>query len=263
MTDVRLPASGAIRARFYPAGSFANWQRPTVAEANAGLDIADAISWNDFDFGTQASNTTNDPAITAKSNVADRGAAQYGGGLSFYYPRDFDDDSNVYSLTFDALGEPRTIGYIIISIDGDLSETNTPLYGGGATRDFASGDFANVYKIQTGGYNEVITGEEAFRYTISMLPQGELAVYTVIGTGAATVVTLPATIASGAGDIDTITGTVTGRVYTRGLRWTTSDATKATVSQNGVVTSIAAGTATITGTFEATGSSDTTLVTVT
>lgn len=262
MTDIRLPASGAIRLRFYLPNAFANYERPTPTELNAGLDIADSTSWNDFDFGTQASNTTNDPAITAKSNVSDRGAAQYGGGISFYYPRSFDDIANEYSNTYDALGEPRTVGYIAMSVDGDLSENNTPLYVGGAIRDFAAGDLVSIYKIITGGYTEVVTGEEAFRYTINFLSQGELAVYTVVSAGTPAVVVTPATLASGAGDIDVLNATVSGRQYTRGLRWTTSDAAVATVSQNGVVTSIAAGSATITGTFEATGTADTVAVTV-
>lgn len=262
MVDIRLPASGALRVRYALPNAFANWESPTVTEANAAQDIADSISWNDYDFGVQASNTNDDPAITAKGNVQDRGASQFGGSLSFYYPREYDDNSNIHSLTFDALGEPRTMGYILVSIDGDLSENNTPLYVGGATRDFAAGDYIHVSKIQTGGYTESVTGEEAFRYTVSFLSQGDLAIYTVVRTTVATVVTLPATLASGAGDIDVITGTVLGRPYTRGLRWSTSDAAVATVSQNGIVTSIAAGTATITAEFEATGATDTTAVTV-
>lgn len=264
MVDTRLPSSGSIRLRWGLPNAFVNAERPTVAELNACLDIADSVSWNDFGFGVQASNQTSDPAITAKGNVQDRGASQFGGGISFYYPRAYGDISNAHSLTYDALDEPRTLGYIVISVDGDLSTTNTPLYAGGATRNFASGDYVHVFKVMTAGYAESVTGEEAFRYTISFLPQGDIALYTVAGTGAAVVVVTPATKSQTvlAGPF-ALTATLTGRTYTRGLRWTTSDATKATVSQNGIVTPKAAGSVTITATFEATGASASSAVTLT
>ena len=94
--DQRYPISGSIRIWFLTSNGVANPEAPTLAELNAGLDISDAISWNDKDFGVQASNTTNDPAITAKGNVTDRGAAQYGGGLSLYYPFDRSDATSIY-----------------------------------------------------------------------------------------------------------------------------------------------------------------------
>jgi hypothetical protein len=212
------------------------------------LDISDSISWNDFDFGLQASNTIDDPAITAIGKVSDRGAAQFGGGLSFYYPGAFGDASNDYSLTYDALDQPRTRGFLVIRIDGAES---SPLAN--------TGDLVHVFRVMTDGYAESITGEEAFRYTITFLSQGDLAVRTVLGGG--TVVT-PATLAVAVGAKSRLSATVGGRVYTNGVKWTTSDSTKATVSSAGVVTGVAAGSATITATFEATGGTDTTAVTV-
>lgn len=264
MTDQRLPASGAIRLRFAVEGAFANELSPTVTEANAALDIADGVSWNDLDTLIQASNTNNDPAITSKSNIADRGAAKYGGHISFYHPKLYGDDSNLYSVIYDALKTPRTVGYLIWSIDGDLSENNTPLYSGGATRDFAAGDIVTVMKVITGGYADAIVGEEAFRYTINFLPQGVLASNTVIRTSTVTVVVTPATLAATVVDGPVqLNATVNGRQYTRGLSWTVDNATLGTVSQNGVVTPIAAGVLTVTGTFDATGATDTSIITLT
>lgn len=261
MTDVRLPSSGNIQVRWHAANAFANPARPTPTEINAGLKLANAASWNDFGFGLQASNTTNDPALSAKSNVSDRGAAQYGGAISFYYPRDFDDNTNEYKLVYDALKTPRTLGWITMSVDGELSDSNVATYTGGMTQTAATGDLVDVFKVMTVGWAESITGEEAFRYTVTFLPQGEVYVNTVIGT-TSTVVVTPATATAAAGAVVALTGTVDGRDYTRGLRWTSSNTAKATVSQNGVVKAIAAGTATITGTFEHTGASDTTAITV-
>jgi uncharacterized protein YjdB len=112
----------------------------------------------------------------------------------------------------------------------------------------------------TDGYAESITGEEAFRYTVTFLSQGDLAVRTVVGGG--TVVATPSTLALAVGDVERAAATVGGRVYTNGVKWTSSDPTKATVSSAGVVTGVAAGSATITATFEATGGTDTIAVTV-
>ena len=248
MTDIKVPASGNIRVWWALENAFSNWQAPTQTELRACLDISDSISWNDFDFGLQASNTIDDPAITAMGKVSDRGAAQFGGGLSFYYPGAFGDDSNDYSLTYDALDQPRTRGFLVIRIDG---EESSPLAN--------TGDLVHVFRVITDGYAESITGEEAFRYTITFMSQGDLAVRAVLGGG--TVVT-PATLTVATGAKSRLSATVGGRVYTNGVKWTTSDATKATVSSAGVVTGVAAGSATITATYEATGGTDTTAVTV-
>src|SRR5690606_71934 len=126
--------------------------RPTPTEVNAGLVITDDISWNDFDFGVSASNTNNDPSLAAKSNTSDRGAAQYGGGISLYLPGDFDDDSNTHKLAYEALEVPRTDGWLTVQIDGELSENNTPTYSGGLVQAAADGDLIHVFKVQSGGY---------------------------------------------------------------------------------------------------------------
>jgi hypothetical protein len=252
MTDVKLPSSGNIRVWWALENAFANWESPTASEINASLDISDSISWNDFDFALQASNVIDDPAITAIGKVSDRGAAQFGGGLSFYYPGAFDDASNEYSLTYDALDQPRTRGFLVIRIDGEESSASA-----------AAGDLVHVFRVMTDGYAESITGEEAFRYTVTFLSQGDLAVRTVVAGGSApAVVTLPSTLAMAVGDHERVATTVGGRNYTNGVKYTTSDPTKATVSSAGVVTAVAAGSATITATYEATGGTDTVAVTV-
>lgn len=247
MTDIKVPASGNIRVWWALPSAFANYEVPTAAEINACLDISDAISWNDFDFNLEASSQIDDPAITAIGKVIDRGYANFGGSLSLYYPRTFDDATSTYSLAYDALDAPRTLGYVVMRMDGaELTDQAT------------NGDMVHCFKVMTDGYAESITGEEAFRYTVTMLPQGDYAVRTIVGGGNVTGVA--ATLASTAGDVDVLVGLWGGRRYTNGLEWTSSDTSKATV-RAGVVTSVAAGSATITATAP-NGQTDTCAVTV-
>ena len=251
MADVKVPASGNIRVWWALENAFADYKNPTAAEINASLDISNSISWNDFDFNLEASNQLEDPAITSVGKIVDRGYTNWGGSISFYYPRTFDDATSEYSLTYDALDVPRTKGFVVIRIDGEESGTSA-----------AEGDFVHVLKVMTDGYAESVTGEEAFRYTVTMLPQGDFAVRTVVeGASAAAVAVSPATIASSAGDVDVLATTWGGRVYTNGVTYTTSDSAVATVSLAGVVTSVATGSATITATAP-NGETDTCAVTV-
>ena len=238
MTDIKVPASGNIRVWFALTNAFADYKNPTAAEINASLDLSDAVSWNDFDFNLEASNQLEDPAITSVGKIVDRGYTNWGGSISFYYPKTFDDSTSKYSAVYDMLDAPRTSGYLVVRIDGEESAATA-----------AAGDFVHVLKVMTDGYAESITGEEAFRYTVTFLPQGDFAVRTVVeGASAAAVVVSPATLATSAGDHDELAVTWGGRTYTNGVTYTTSDSTKATVSSAGVVTSVATGSATITAT---------------
>lgn len=253
MTDVKYPVSGSIRIWWVPANGLANPKAPTAAEIAAGLDISDAVSWNDKDFGVNASNTTSDPAITATGNTQNRGASQYGGSLSFYYPEDFDDTTNLYATVWLALHAPGTAGYLVTRVDG-LEKAQATGDATGPGWEPAAGDLVNVYRVETAGYSEQITGEEAFRYTISFLPKGLVAPFSVVRANATPVKPIiggASTVAVGAHAI--VTATLVGRKYTRGLTWKSADNAVATVSANGVVTGVSAGTASITATDKATG----------
>ena len=252
MTDVKVPSSGNIRVWWALENAFANFEAPTAAEINASLDISDAISWNDFDFNLDTSNEIDDPAITTVGKRIDRGYANFGGSISMYYPRNFDDASSVYSLAYDALDQPRTRGFLVLRIDG---EESSPLA--------EAGDLVHVFRVITDGYAESIVGEEAFRYTVTFLMQGDYCVRGVVaGVSPAAVEITPSTLSTSVNDVDRLKATVGGRSYTNGVKWSSSDPSVATVSAAGVVTSVSAGTATITATYEKNGQTDTCAVTV-
>ncbi len=248
MTDVKVPSSGNIRVWWALSNAFSDYKNPTAAEINASLDISNAVSWNDFAFNLEASNQLEDPAITSLGKVIDRGYTNWGGTISLYYPRTFDDSTSEYSDVYDALDAPRTTGYLVLRVDGEESSATA-----------ANGDLVHVLKVTTDGYAESITGVEAFRYTVTFLPQGDYAVRTVVGGGV--VGGVAATLASNVGDVDPLVATWGGRNYTNGVTWTSSDNAVATVSSAGIITSVAAGTATITATSPS-GTTDTCAVTV-
>jgi hypothetical protein len=258
MVDIKYPVSGSIRVWWTPTNGFANWKAPTAAELTASMDISDSISWNDKDFGVQASNTVSDPAITATGNAQTRGAAQYGGSFSFYYPKVFNDATNLYSLVYDALRLPNTEGYITVRVDG-LALDQAAGTAAQPGRNAEAGDQVNVFRVATAGYAESITGEEAFRYTVSFLPRGQVQTFAVVranATPVAPVVTgvTTLTIATKYAQLD---ATIVGRKATRGVTWTTSTPSFATISANGIVKALAAGTASFLATDPATNTPST------
>lgn len=254
MANTKVASSGNLVMRWALPGFAANWKKPTVAEVNATLDITDSVSWANYSFGNQASNQVSDPSIADSGNVQARGFAQFGGTISFYYPKAYGNAADANSNTFEALDQPGTLGYVLIRADGLI----TPAGG----RSAVANDFWHIYKVISDGWSDVNTGEENFKYTITFKPQGDLWVNAIV----ATTVTVTASITGGnaftVGQKKPGVAYLAGRqVHTDGypgaFTWTSSDSTKATVDANGVVKGIAAGSATITATWPATGTAST------
>ncbi len=254
MANTKVPSSGNIVIRWALPGFAANWKKPTTAEVNATLDVTDSVAWANYSFGTQASNQVSDPGVADVGNVQTRGFAQFGGTISFYYPRTYNNAADANSNTFEALDTPGTAGYVLIKADGLITPAGT--------RTATNGDFWHVYKVLTDGWADVNTGEENFKYTITFQPQGDLwsNAYVV------TTVTLVSTITGGNAFTvgqkkPAVAYLSTRQVHTDGypgaFSWTSSDSTKATVDANGVVKGIAAGSATITATWAASGTAGT------
>ncbi len=252
MANTNTTSGGNLVMRWALPGFAANWKKPTVAEVNATLDITDSVAWADLGFGAQASNQVSDPAIADTGNVQARGFAQFGGAISFFYPRAYNNAADANSNTFDALDVPGTLGYILIRADGVVSPA-----GG---RIAVNGDFWDIYKVQTDGWADVNTGETGFKYTITFLPKGDLWVNAWVGTTP----TVTASIVGGnsftVGQKKATIAYISGRqVHTDGypgaFTWTSSDSTKVSVDANGVVIGVAAGSATVTAKWDASGTS--------
>lgn len=245
MTNERLYSDGNVRLRVYPSTGFANFHWPLVSELNAGLRLEDAVPWDNFDLGVQASDTSSTPPLSAKASVDVRAQANYGGNIGVWYPGYYNDSANQLSLIYDLLEEPRTEVFVSMSIDGAVGEADQPP----STMLFEDGDYCTVMKLSTDAWNDDNTvGEDPFMYVINMLKKGGLAHYTVASTATPTLAAAGSATGT-TGDTGLYSATVNGRVYTTGVTWSTTDATKATVSPAGVVTYKAAGSVDIVATL--------------
>lgn len=249
---VKLKSSQNITVAIGPANAVANVNAPTAAELNAMQNIAHALSWQDFDFGIQASETVNEPSFADPDNYTDFGAAAYGGGMSLYYPKNYNDASNDLSLAYDLTEKPGTLLYVAIRIDGEKASTS----------DFADGDYVHVFLAMTDSEINSIQGAEAIRRTVGLLQQSVFAVYTIVGSGSTPPVPASPTLALAVGEAKRIPVTVLGREFTNACDFSSDDISVARVSTAGVVKAVGAGTAEITITNSYTGVTGTVDVTV-
>jgi hypothetical protein len=233
---------------------------PLAAEINntGGTSLmhpwSPSISWNEYDFGVQESETLNDPSFADASTYTEFGAKNYGGGISFYKPAKWDDNSNNHSLVYDQTDVPWTPMDVVVRIDG---EKKTDLAA-------ADGDFVHTFRTKTDSDANVWGQPDAHRRTVGFLPQGDAEFYTIVGPHTITAVPA-ATTPWKAGSKGRLCANVQGRDYTNALLFVSSDPAVVKITRGGFyhVTGTSGGTATITITDEAAGTSVTQAVTVT
>lgn len=242
---IKTPSDQNITVAIGPANSVANVNAPTAAELNAMQNISHALSWQDWDFGIQASETVNEPSFADPSNYTDFGAANYGGGMSMFYPKNYDDPSNELSLAYDLTDKPGTLLLIAIRIDGDKKNSTA----------FANGDYVHVFLAMTDSETNSLQGADALRRTIGLLQQSVFAVYTLVGSLTTPPVPAETTVAVAAGASVRVPVTVLGREFTNACEFRSSDPSKVRAGRGGVITGVAAGTATVTVTNPYTGES--------
>lgn len=249
MVDVRLNSLGNVRFRWYPSNGFTNPLWPTVTQMNAGQELEQVTLWDSLSVGAQASETTDLVTIAAKAAIARRAAANYGGSASFMYPGFRADNANAAALVYAALKNVRVSGFLALSIDGEIGQAGQPA----TNMAFANGDYVTIMKVITDEWDDTIVGEDPFSYTRNFLKNGAFAPYTVVSTTAPILAVTPSAASGAAGTKLYMTATVNGRDYTRGINWSSSDTTKATVSPTGVVSLKAAGSVTISGVLPGAG----------
>lgn len=256
----KINTNGNIHWFFYPTNTFADLKNLTVTELNSVFDTANAsnaISYNDTDFGAQASETNDDPSFAASGVSLTRGASQYGGGFSFYYPGEYDDATNSLSRFYDLMSQ-RSEWIVVLRNDGEKAWTDL----------WEEGDLYSSFHILIAGESQSIQGTDAFRYTVTALSQGSMNLYRVVtdSTGGLTVNIDGEPTSPSVDDKGVLAGSVTvdgtTRIYTHGLKWTSDDPDVVEVTRNGVWIAKGAGTAEITATYEPSGDSESVTITV-
>src|SRR5690625_2942103 len=87
--------------------------------AGACLHASRTIAWNDFDFGIQESDRESAPSLADDSTFEDFGQQNYGGGISFFYPKFYDDASSDLSNVYDVTEHEWTLVDVVQRIDGE------------------------------------------------------------------------------------------------------------------------------------------------
>jgi len=255
MADEKVTSNGNVQYWWIPEISLTDPSAPSATEINtSGLNISEAISWDTSTFpGATASNDIDDRSIMDRGNATSRGFAQFAGDLTFFRPNNVQDVTSTFGKVFQAFRTPRVPGFIVArALQGTTGIAGT----------VAAGQWVDVYKFIAATFIDDTEGEDSVKYNVAFLPQGDVYVNTQV-KNATPVVLAPLTLAVGVGVSKTVRATLGSKRATQAVRWVSSDETKATVSQNGVVTGVAAGTANITATHAAaTGATTACVVTV-
>lgn len=213
------------------------------------LAASPSISWNDFDFGTQASEVNSEPSLADASTYEEFGQANFGGSMSFYYPEEYDDNSNMHSLVYDLTDEPGVLIDAAIRIDGDI-ETSASA---------ANGQFVSAYRVSGESEANPFTPGESKRRTVGFAQKSEFAHYVVVGPHDITIIAPASPTVGGAGRIRATQG---GRDVTNSLQWSTSNGAVLNVHPGGFYEALSAGSATVTATDRLTGDTKTQSITV-
>lgn len=218
--------------------------QPAAAELNntggtsAMIMAADAISWADWDFGVQESDTNNEPSMADSSTYEEFGQYNFGGGISFFQPLENDDPSNELSVVKE-LTKVDLAQDIAIRVDGNKPNTQAA----------ANGDYISTFRTTSTAVENPFTPGESKRRTVTFVERDEFAHYTIVGPHVLTAV-VPAVDPWDEGRKARLQVTVQGRDYTNAssIRFSSSDSTVVTIGAGGVyeVVGSAADTATIT-----------------
>lgn len=258
MPDTKVTSNGNVEIWAIPVAGVANINSPTAAEINAGVVLSNAVAWEGSDFpAAEESNDVDDRSILDKGNATSRGFAQFGATLAFFRPQQGDTTSE-YGLAWTFFKTPRVPVILVTRV---LQGTE------GVHVNAAAGQWINVYQFITDTVNDDTEGEDSYKYVVGFRPQGNLAINTQVKNATPPTVTpssLSVTAAVGINHSKTLRAVLGGKRATQVVTWTSANPAVATVSGNGVVTGVAAGSTTVTANHASASAASTTVaITVT
>jgi len=234
------------------AGGIANVNAPTAAEINAGVNLSLAIAADGTDVTASDSSDITDRSIVDRGNAVEPGFDQYAAALTLFRPKDMTDTLDKYVIAYNLFKAGQVSGFIV-------KRRLQSVYDAVA----AVGQMVSVFKVMSDHTEDDTAGEDSVKMLVKFLPRGAVAINTfVAGTAALVPGSATMALAVAAKSAATVRLGAAGPSVTQGAKWVSSDTTKATVSSNGVVTGIAAGTATITASHPSATTAATITVTV-
>lgn len=244
MPDQKVTANGNVQIWLVPSTGIANYKSPTDAEINAGVNVSNAIAWEGTTIPTATeSDDVDDRSLLDKGNATTRGAAQFEAALNFFTPSNHLDLTDLYAQVYDLLRIPRVPLYAVVRV------LQAPE---GVATAASAGQWISVYRFLTDSWIDDISEDDSYKYAVGFLTQGELAVYTQVKNATpVTVVNASGSAALTVGDHAVLRATLGGKRATQVVTWVSSNPAVASVSPNGVVTGVSAGTANITATHPA------------
>lgn len=241
--DEKATSNGNVQVWLVPTVAIADYRSPTAAEIGSGLNVTDALAWEGTTFPTATdSDDVDDRSMLDKGNATTRGAASFEATLNFFYPKDLDENVTDYGKAFSMLRVPRVPLYAITRV----------LQGTEGVADAApsAGQWISVYRFLTDGWTDDISDDDSYKYAVGMLTQGEVKIYTQVQNASAITLTAASTSVN-VGESTTIRAVMGGKRATQAVEWSSDNPAVATVSPNGVVTGVSAGTANIEATHPA------------
>ncbi len=200
------------------------------------LDLSPAVAWQDWSLGATDSDDVEDRGITDPGNATTRGFANFEGTLSFFRDANPDDVTSDYVKAFETFRVPRTYGYLVLRVaEKHWSEP------------FAAGDRVSVFRFVADAITDDTEGDDSVKFTVNFLPQGVMYPYTVVADASAVAISgVPATDSMTVGELSVLQPTLSGANVRAVSKYTSSAPAVASVTANGVVKALSAGTATIT-----------------
>lgn len=239
--DEKVTSNGNVEVWAIPAASIADISALTAAEINAGVMLGDALAWDGVSFpANTGSNDVDDRSIRDRGNATSRGFAQFESTLSFFRPLPTDTTSEA-AVAWNFFKTPRVPTVLVTRV------LQAPE---GVATDAAAGQWYSAYEFMSDTVNDQTEGENSVKYIVSFMPQGSLAVYSMVKIATAPILS-KSTMALAVGDVEPVRATLDGKRATQVVTWLSSNPAVATVSPNGVVKAVSTGTANITATHPA------------
>jgi hypothetical protein len=225
-------ANKRITVALGASNAVADLSEPTAAELNAMLNASEAIRWDGYDYGAQASDQVDDRTLADDAGATIRGFSQFGGGMPAMLPKP-SDSSSILRQVFNLLKTPRTI--IIVAERVGFKSSGEA---------FAAGDNVNMGLVMVDGFMPDTEGTGGYAAVYNLIPQGTFYPWTIVADASPAAITQigGATIAVAAGARALRGAAYQGNVITARGTWTSEDAAVAKIVGKGIVEGVAAGT---------------------